>query len=74
VKPEAIAREIDRRVTAEEIRAAVETEITAAEREAFNELVTWFMTRYPTPEARLAYVRRAYRRWVARAGAHDGRG
>ena len=56
MSPGAIAREIDRRVSAEEIRAAVETEITAAERESFNELVTWFTTPYPTPEARLAYV------------------
>lgn len=66
MRHEALAREIDRRVNPDEIRAAVETEITAAERETFNELVTWFITRYPTPEARLAYVRQAYRRWVAR--------
>jgi hypothetical protein len=67
VTPEEIEREIGRRVTPDEIRAAVEAEITPAERETFNELVTWFTTRYPTPEARLAYVRRAYRRWVSGA-------
>ena len=28
-------------------------------------LVRWFMRRYPTPGERLAYARRAYRRWTA---------
>ena len=35
--PAGLAREIDRRVSPEEICAAIETEITAAERESFNE-------------------------------------
>lgn len=26
-------------------------------------LIEWFSRRYPTPEERLAYARRAYRRW-----------
>lgn len=29
------------------------------------ELIDWFCRRYPTPEARLRYARRAYRRWAA---------
>jgi hypothetical protein len=65
VTADAVARAVARHVSSEEIRAALETEITTAERETFNELVTWFTTRYPTPEARLAYVRQAYARWTA---------
>lgn len=29
------------------------------------ELIDWFCRRYPTPEDRLRYARRAYRRWAA---------
>jgi len=28
------------------------------------ELVTWFMRRYPTAKARLAYARRAFAQWT----------
>ena len=63
-----VARAVARSVSPEEVRAALETEITTAEREPFNKLVTWFTTRYPTPEARLAYVRQAYARWTADVG------
>jgi hypothetical protein len=35
------------------------------EREEILSLVAWFRRRYPTPADRLAYVRRAYRRWQA---------
>jgi hypothetical protein len=31
-------------------------------------LVRWFRRRYPTVGERLAYVRRAYRRWTGEAG------
>lgn len=34
------------------------------EREHVRQLVTWFTRRYRTPAERLAYVRRAYRRWT----------
>jgi hypothetical protein len=33
------------------------------EREQILALIRWFTARYPTPAARLAYVRRAYQRW-----------
>jgi hypothetical protein len=33
------------------------------EREGILALVAWFRRRYPTPAERLAYIRRAYRRW-----------
>jgi hypothetical protein len=58
--------ELNRRVSAADVQAALDGDISPAEREAFTELVTWFRTRYPTPEARLAYVRRTYRQWAGR--------
>jgi hypothetical protein len=33
--------------------------------EGSRSLIRWFRRRYPTPAARLAYARRAYRRWAA---------
>lgn len=60
-----LRREIDRLVTREELEAELERTIGAAEREEVLSLVRWFTRRYPTPEGRLAYVRRAYARWTA---------
>jgi hypothetical protein len=37
------------------------------ERQEILSLVDWFRRRYPTPAERLAYARRAYRRWARRA-------
>lgn len=53
----------ERELSAEEVEAALNTPIEDAEREEILELVSWFRRRYPTPADRLAYVRRAYRRW-----------
>ncbi|MBI4262783.1 MAG: hypothetical protein HY657_00255 [Acidobacteria bacterium] len=61
--PGAVAKEIDRLVTAEELREALDRPIGPEEREEVLSLVRWFTTRYATAEARLAYVRRAYERW-----------
>ena len=36
-----------------------------AEEEESRSLIRWFRRRYPTPAERLAYARRAYRRWTA---------
>lgn len=55
---------IDRRVTEEELRAALETPLTDQEREEILSLVDWFTRRYPTGADRLTYVRRAYARWM----------
>lgn len=55
----------ERRVSASEVEAALSTPIGEAEREEILSLVSWFQERYPTPAQRLAYVRRAYRRWQA---------
>ena len=65
---EAIARIqalTERRLSPEEVEAALRTPIDEAEREEILSLITWFRRRYPTPADRLAYVRRAYRRWQA---------
>jgi hypothetical protein len=58
-----LARLIDRRVSPEELREALERPIGADEREDVLSLTRWFSTRYGSAEARLAYVRNAYQRW-----------
>lgn len=56
----------ERRLSPEEFEAYVRAPISDAERSATLELVAWFCRRYPTAGERLAYVRRAYRRWAER--------
>jgi hypothetical protein len=55
---------VNRRVSADEVRHAMTRRIPSTERDDTLALVRWFTTRYPTPEARLDYVRTAYARWV----------
>jgi hypothetical protein len=55
----------ERRLSAEEARAALAVPLGEAEEEETRSLIRWFRRRYPTPAARLAYVRRAYRRWAS---------
>ena len=52
-----------RTLSADEIRAWLDTPIGDAEREEVLSLVRWFRRRYATPAERLAYVRQAYARW-----------
>ena len=59
----ALRQAIDRLVTPEELRDALERPILRTERDEVVSLRRWFTTRYPSPEARLAYVRQAYARW-----------
>lgn len=47
----------------EELRARWTREIDPEELAEGIALIDWFCRRYPTPEARLRYARRAYRRW-----------
>jgi len=54
----------ERTLTREEFDAYVNAPITAHERDNALELHRWFVRRYPTARDRLAYVRRAYRRWT----------
>jgi hypothetical protein len=63
-----IAALVERRVTVSELRDALDRPISEREREDVLDLVRWFCQRYPTPLERLAYVRRAYRRWQRRPG------
>ena len=66
--PEALARIralSDRTLSPEEVRAALIVPLGEAEEEETRSLIRWFRRRYPTPADRLAYARRAYRRWVA---------
>jgi len=60
--------ESERQVTGPEAAAYLSVPISETEREQAVALIRWFRRRYPTGADRLAYVRRAYRRWaMARA-------
>jgi hypothetical protein len=66
--PAALARVralAERRLSAAEVRAALAVPLGEAERDEARSLIRWFRRRYPTPAERLAYARRAYRRWQA---------
>lgn len=63
-----LAAEANREFSPEETRAYLAQPISSHERENVLELVRWFRRRYPSPADRLAYVRRAYRRWVRTSG------
>lgn len=52
-----------RDLTLVEFNAYVAAPISPDERTAHDELISWFTRRYPTPAARLAWARRAWRRW-----------
>ena len=54
----------ERVLGAEEFRAALAVPLGEAEEDDARSLIRWFRRRYPTPADRLAYVRRAYRRWT----------
>jgi hypothetical protein len=55
----------ERILSPEEIRLALARPLGEAEEEESRALIRWFRRRYPTPAERLAYARRAYRRWTA---------
>jgi len=65
--PEALARVralSERVLEAEDFRSRLAVPIGEAEEEEARSLIRWFRRRYPTPAERLAYSRRAYRRWT----------
>jgi hypothetical protein len=64
---EAIRAASERVLSAEEAAAYLDAPVTPEERAEGLALIAWFRRRYPTPGERLAYVRRAYRRWTARS-------
>lgn len=59
----AMEAEEDRALSPEEFAARVAAPWTAAEREDFLELVTWFRRRDPTPYARLQATRHLAAQW-----------
>jgi len=61
-----VRRLAERKLSASEFDAYVEAPMSDEERQEILSLVAWFTRRYPTPCARLAYARRAYRRAAAR--------
>jgi hypothetical protein len=66
--PRALARGralSERQLSPEELRAALAVPLGQDEEDESRSLIRWFRRRYPTPADRLAYARRAYRRWVA---------
>jgi hypothetical protein len=63
-----LRRLAERRLSAEDVAARLAVPIDADERQRVLDLVEWFCRRYPTPAERLAYIRRAARRWTATQG------
>jgi hypothetical protein len=66
--PAAVARLralAERQLSPDEVRAALAVPLSELEEEESRSLIRWFRKRYPTPADRLAYARRAYRRWQA---------
>ena len=66
--PEALRRVsalADRQLSPDEVRTALAVPLGGAEEEESRSLIRGFRRRYPTPADRLAYARRAYRRWTA---------
>jgi hypothetical protein len=58
-----IRDEAERPLTEAEIRAYDAIPLGPEELADNISLIEWFCRRYPTPEARLRYARRAYARW-----------
>jgi hypothetical protein len=64
--PETLERVRDfaeRQLDPEEVEAILRIPIGDEERADVVALISWFRRRYPTPRERLAYIRRATRRW-----------
>jgi hypothetical protein len=55
----------ERRLSPEEVDAALAVPLSPEEEAETRALIRWFCARYPTPAQRLAYERRAYRRWTS---------
>jgi hypothetical protein len=56
-----------RLLSKEEYEALAAVPISDDERAEKLALIEWFTRRYPTPAARLAYIRRAYASWTRAA-------
>ena len=64
----AIQELAQRRLAPEEVSARLRVPIGEDERLEILALIDWFCRRYPSPAQRLAYARKAYRRWTKRLG------
>ena len=62
MEPSTFDEIVNRRVSLEELREALEGPIGEDERAEILRLVQWFTRRYPSGEERLAYIRQAYAR------------
>ena len=60
----ASSHELEEELPVEEFLRRVRSPMTAEEAEETARLVAWFRRRYPTPLARLRYVRRKHREWT----------
>ena len=70
ISPEArakLAALTDRHLSEEEWRAQMAIPLASEEIENTLALVHWFRGRYPDVASRLAYARRAYKRWCRAA-------
>ena len=65
---ERLAALAERQLTPDQVRAAMAVPLSDSERDESLSLIRWFRRRYPTPVERLAYARRAYRRWSTAQG------
>ena len=66
-----VEAEVEHQLSPEEAAAYLDAPWSDVERADVRGLVAWFRGRYPTGAERLAYARRAYRRWK---GDHSGPG
>lgn len=55
-------------LTADEFARRLESTVSDEEHTEMVELIGWFSRRYPTPKARLDYVRRKYGEWTRHRG------
>ena len=58
-----VEAEAERQLSPDEVAAYLGAPVSDAERADARAFVAWFRRRYPTGAERLAYARRAYRRW-----------
>ena len=58
-----LVAEAERQLSPSEVAAYLDAPVSREERADARALVAWFRARDPTGAERLAYARRAYRRW-----------
>ena len=61
-----VREEAARPLPVDEFLRRIRMPMSEREREEGQALIRWFTRRYPTPRARLAYARQAYRRLAPR--------